>query len=86
MAKVLLDAPLVLNPQQALRLELRSTEIDHVQNTLRTVVFLYDSNDNFVELRVIPLSGSAVRTWIENNEPTLLNRLMMKMGITGSLI
>lgn len=80
-----LDAALVLNPIQATKIHLINTTIDHISNKIHVHFELINTNGATVERRVITVDGTAVQNWISNQEITIMNRLMLKMGVTGSI-
>jgi hypothetical protein len=85
MSNVTLDAPLTMDPSQAVRLVLRSSEIDFEALTMRLTVDFVAADNRILARRVITVDGPAVQTYIANQKTTIATRLMAKLGVTGTV-
>lgn len=78
-----LDADLTVNPSKARKLVLETTVIDHLAKAITINVTLTDVNGVTVDARTLTIKTAAVATWIGNQETTILNALLAKLGVTG---
>lgn len=85
MARVTLDEPLTLDPQQATRLEIRSAQIDFDARVVIIQVDLVGANGRTLARREVTADGAQVQTWINNQESTIYQRLLAKLGVTGTI-
>jgi hypothetical protein len=85
MAQATLDAPLTLDPTQAVKLKIMSfnTECDARVVTIRFAML--DASGKVVSERTVQADGAQVQTWITNQETTIYNRLLAKLGVTGTI-
>jgi hypothetical protein len=83
--KATLDTPLTLDPQQAVDVDIVSTQIDHKARVLIVTFDLLDSNGNAIARRTATAGGAQVQTWIGNQETTIYQRLLAKLGLTGTI-
>lgn len=85
MAEATLDAPLTLDSKQATKLRFVDATIDFVG---RSVVAKYDmvgTNGAVMAQRYLRITGPQVQTWITNQETTLYTRLLVQLGVTGTV-
>lgn len=80
-----LSAPLTLNPQQAAVLVLRSTTIDHPGKQVIVRFALIGAGGAVLDTREVVISDAATVTWLTAQESTILNALLTKMGVTGTV-
>lgn len=80
-----LDAPLTLDPQQAITLKLRQTMVDHTERVVILYFDLIDGGGNVVAQRRLTADGAQVQAWITAQETTIYQRLLSKLGVTGTI-
>lgn len=85
MAQATLDAPLTLDPTQAFTLRLRRFVGECDARVVQITVVMLDAQGKIVGERTIQADGVAVRNWLTNQETTILNALLSKLGITGTV-
>ncbi len=85
MAQVTLDAPLVLNPQQATTLRIEHTHIEHAARVVRIDFVLVASDGAILERRTLTATGTQVSNWITAQEATIYGRLLAALGVTGTV-
>jgi hypothetical protein len=85
MPQALLSAPLPVNPEQATRIVLRSSLLEHGANAMLVTFDLVNASGAVVESRALTLSGAAITTWFATNEPILVQRLLTRLGLSGTI-
>jgi GTP cyclohydrolase III len=85
MAQATLNAPLILDPQVATKLIIRNAMIDFEGRVLVIHFDLVDADGKMLARRSVVADGSAVQTWISNQESIVYTRLLAKLGLTGSV-
>ncbi len=86
MATATLDAPLVLNPQQATTLRIEQTHIEHGARVVRfEFAMVAEDGVTILERRTLTATGAAVQNWITAQESTLYGRLLAALGVTGTV-
>jgi exonuclease III len=86
--KATLNSPMVLNPTSATRITLCNAMLDFQRRLIRVEVDLLDDDDKMKERRVIEVSADdvpVVGTYLDNQQSTLLTRVMAKLGVTGNI-
>lgn len=85
MAEATLSAPLTLDPQQATKLRVVNTFVNHRQRTVRIEYEMVAANGTVVSTRTVSRGGAAVDTWITNQESTIYAQLLAQLGVTGTV-
>lgn len=83
--KATLSAPLTLNPQQATELVVTRALLNFESRTVAIDFELRDVGGAVVSRRSIEVSTNAVKNWLTNQETTIYNALLTKLGITGTV-
>ena len=85
MSQATLDAPLTLDPQQAITLVIRGANIDFDARVVTIHFDMVSAGGAILARRTITADGATVQTWITNQEATIYGRLLAKLGVTGTI-
>jgi hypothetical protein len=85
MAQAALTSPLTLDPTEAVTLRLRRFVGECDARVVQVTVVMLDAGGNIVGERTIQADSAAVKTWLTNQETTILNALLNKLGISGTI-
>lgn len=85
MVRATLDAPMTLDPQTAVTLKLRRFTAECDSRVIQITIVMVDDQGKIVGERTIQADGAQVNTWITNQEAVILNRLLAKLGVTGTI-
>lgn len=69
----------------ATTLKITHAVVDFVGNAIHAHAQMVDADGNVVAHRTLVLDSAAVKTWIANQENTLLNALMTKLVVSGTI-
>jgi hypothetical protein len=85
MAEATLSAPHTIDPRQAVKLRVRTMQVDHIARVVGVTIDYVDAGGVVVYTVQRQLSGAQVDTWIANQEGTILTRYLAVIGLAGTV-
>lgn len=85
MAKLVLSAPLPLDPREAADIDIIYWHVEPKSGVVEICFDLLDATGKAVDRRRVVADGAQIQTWIANNTNTIYQRLAAKLGVTGTV-